>query len=461
MDIRFTIFLAVAILGLVINAQNPIPADLDPCLDPGYNADQWTADNTIQPNYIPATTENKPIVARRIFEEPRTSETGQSYSIDLAQTSVIYITGVIVELLQANVLKSGPPEDLPRSLGTGYNSAILAGEGTTLRFSGRIETHNGAINIYATGAGTTTALDAPRLYSSGPGAIAIFSVREASLNVTDLRHCSGGFRSPTLAGLNIDSRGGVAHTTGPGSPLVYSLGRIMSYNLTGWADESPAVIMEGAQYVHINGSSLTSGKIGGFLFFDWSIASKHATGTLEAPFLNLTVRDGPAFYLATFSADIVLMNARVDNPSEILLLSDTNTVSRDLERVEPQLWSGNPISSNSSLTVMASDEISGDVVTRGGCTVVLHLLVSSKWEGGANASLVNGRGGLTVQIDETSTWTVAKNSFVRGLSVVGGDLGRIVDQGNTVAYDRGAPESAWLQGRTYSLQNGGQLQPWN
>lgn len=150
MDIIFTIFLAVATLGLVINAQNPIPADLDPCLDPGYNADQWTADNTIQPNYIPATTENKPsalndlipviykcsegshltkpitVVARRIFDEPRTSETGQSYSIDLAQTSVIYITGVIVELLQANILKSGPPEDLPRSLGTGYNSAILA-----------------------------------------------------------------------------------------------------------------------------------------------------------------------------------------------------------------------------------------------------------------------------------------------------------------------------------------------
>lgn len=36
------------------------------------------------------------------------------------------MTGVTVELLQAKVEKYGAPEDLPRSLSTGYNSAILA-----------------------------------------------------------------------------------------------------------------------------------------------------------------------------------------------------------------------------------------------------------------------------------------------------------------------------------------------
>ncbi|TID04595.1 hypothetical protein CH35J_001814 [Colletotrichum higginsianum] len=219
--------------------------------------------------------------------------------------------------------------------------------------------------------------------------------------------------------------------------------------------------MEGPQYVHLSGSTIASGTIGGFLFFDWSIAAQHGSGTLEATSLNLTVREGPAFYLATFSADIILKSAWIDNPSGILLLADTSTASRDLERIEPQRWSGNPISSNSSLTITDTRGISGDIVTRGGCTVAVRLLANSSWEGGANASLVNGRGGLTVQIDETSTWTVSKNSFVRGLSITGGDVSRVVDRNATVAYDKSAPESLWLQGRTYALKNGGQLRPWN
>ncbi|KAJ0311304.1 hypothetical protein COL516b_002012 [Colletotrichum fioriniae] len=467
MGVRASLALAIGALALTCRSQNSIPEDQDPCLDPKVLASKWVDDNMIRPNYIPATTEEKPIVAQRIFDQPQTSETGKSYVTSLEQTSVLYMTGVIVDLLQANVLKTGAPGDLPRSLGTGYNSAILAmtdlkqGEGSTLQFSGRIETHNGAINLYATGAGTTVTLDAPQLYSSGSGAIGLFAIRGANLDVTDLRHCSGGYRSPTLAGLNFNSRGGIAHTTNPGSPLIYSLGRTMSSNLTGWADASPAIIMEGPQYVHLNASTITSGTISGFLFFDWSITAQHDIGTLEATSLNLTVREGPAFYLATFSAEIILMNARIDNPSGILLLADTNTASRDLERVEPQLWSGSPISSNSSLTLMDSEGISGDIVTRGGCTVTVHLLANSTWQGSANASLINNRGGLTVQIDETSNWIVAKNSFVRGLSVVGGDLGRLKDQGFTVAYDQKAPESSWLQGRTYTLQNGGKLQPWN
>ncbi|GJC77243.1 hypothetical protein ColLi_00081 [Colletotrichum liriopes] len=374
---------------------------------------------------------------------------------------MLYMTGVTVDLLQADVIKFGAPEDLPRSLGTGYNSAILAGERTVLRFSGRIETHNGSVNLYATGSGTSVTLDAPRLYSSGPGAIGLFSIRDAALNIIGLRHCSGGFRSPTLAGLNIDSRGGVAHTTGPGSPLIYSLGRAMLYNLTGWAEQSPAIIMEGPQYIYLNNSVITSGKIGGFLFFDWSITAQHDTGTLEAIFLHLTVREGPAFYLATFSAEIVLVSAKIDNPSGNLLVADTNTVSWDLERIEPQGWSGNPIYSNSTFTIMKTKSISGDIITRGGCTVVVQLLANSTWEGGANASLINGRGGLTVKIDETSTWVVTKNSFVRGLSVIGGDLNRIVDRNTTVVYDKSAPESSWLQGRTYTLRRGGQLRPWD
>ncbi|GKT82241.1 hypothetical protein Ct61P_00091 [Colletotrichum tofieldiae] len=235
----------------------------------------------------------------------------------------------------------------------------------------------------------------------------------------------------------------------------------MFYNLTGWAEQSPAIIMEGPQYIYLNRSTITSGRIGGFLFFDWSITAQHDTGTLEATFLHLTVREGPAFYLATFSAEIVLVSAKIDNPSGNLLVADTNTVSWDLERIEPQGWSGNPISSNSTFTIMKTNSISGDIITRDGCTVVVQLLANSTWEGGANASLINGRGGLTVKIDETSTWIVTKNSFVRGLSVIGGDLNRIVDRNTTVVYDKSAPESSWLQGRTYTLRRGGQLRPWD
>ncbi|KAK1593473.1 uncharacterized protein LY79DRAFT_514222 [Colletotrichum navitas] len=461
MAIRILTAFTLGALSLLTNAQTLVTAEIDPCLDAGFNTSQWVADNDLHPNYVPSTTGNSPIVAQRILDQPVTSETGRSYSTTFNQTSVLYMTGVTAELIQAEVTKFGAPEDLGRSLGNGYNSAILAGERTILRFSGRIETHNGSINLYATGAETSATLYASRLYSSGPGAVGLYSVRGAVLTVTDFRHCSGGFRSPTLAGLNIDSRGGVAHTTGPGSPLIYSLGRIMSYNLTGWAEKSPAVIMEGAQYVHLSGNTITSGSISGVLFFDWDVTAEHGTGTLEATSLRLTAREGPAFYLASFSADITLVDARIDNPSGILLHTDTNTVSRDLERVEPQRWSGNPIASNSSLTIMQTNAVSGDIITQGGCTILVQLLTNSTWEGGANASLVNDRGGVTVRIDETSTWVVTRNSFIRGLSVIGGDLGRIVDRNTTVVYDKSALESAWLQGRTYTLKNGGQLRPWN
>ncbi|KAF9874271.1 hypothetical protein CkaCkLH20_08254 [Colletotrichum karsti] len=453
-------YISLSLLSSNAIAQSLVLQDEDPCLDSGFNISQWAVDNSIRPNYIQATTEKKPIVAQRILTAPRTSETGQSYSIELNQTSVLYMTGVSTDLLEAQISKRGFPEDLPRSLSDGYNSAILLGERTTFKFSGRIETHNGATNVYATGVGTTAVLEDPRLYSTGPGAIGLFSVRGASLNVTDFRHCSGGFRSPTLAGSNMNSRGGIAHTKGPGSPLIYSLGRITAYDLNGWAQESPAIIMEGPQYLHLNSCRITSDRMSGVLFFDWSVASRHGTGTLDTTSLDLTVSEGPAFHLATFSANIKLNAAKIKNPSGILLLADTNTVSRDLERIDNLLWSADPISSNSSLTVMSSDAISGDIVTQSGCTVFMRLLTNTSWTGGATASLVNDRGGLTIQIDETSIWTVTKNSFVRGLSIMGGDLDQIVGQNFTVTYDRAAPESSWLQGRTHDLSQGGKLVPW-
>ncbi|OLN85831.1 hypothetical protein CCHL11_09920 [Colletotrichum chlorophyti] len=84
-----------------------------------------------------------------------------------------------------------------------------------------------------TGVGTSTTLDAPRLYSSGPGATGLFSAggTRRELEVTSLRHCSGGFRLPILAGLNIGGQRDVTHTNGSVSLLIYALGKIMPQNL--------------------------------------------------------------------------------------------------------------------------------------------------------------------------------------------------------------------------------------
>lgn len=60
MGVRASLALAIGALALTCRSQNSIPEDQDPCLDPKVLASKWVDDNMIRPNYIPATTEEKP-----------------------------------------------------------------------------------------------------------------------------------------------------------------------------------------------------------------------------------------------------------------------------------------------------------------------------------------------------------------------------------------------------------------
>lgn len=153
---------------------------------------------------------------------------------------------------------------------------------------------------------------------------------------------------------------------------------------------------------------------------------------------------GPLFFITDTNAVVTLTGVDVAVSSGTLV--NASATSR---------W-GDAGSNGGNATLTADNTtLSGDVLADNINSVAVSLRNGSTLTGSVNP--------VFLTLDAASTWSVAGDSVLTGLSDPDGISGtavvNIVGNGHTVTYDAGLAANSVLGGRAYSLANGGSLVP--
>ena len=283
--------------------------------------------------------------------------------------------------------------------GTHANAVFTYGEGTTVNISDSyIETSgNCSGGLMTTGGGTTNA---------------------SNLTITTSGNSSAAIRSDRGGG-TMNVTGGSYTTGGVGSPVIYSTADVTVNDAELVSNTSQGVVVEGKNSVTLNNSNLTADnnkKNGSHsdyyqaVMIYQSMSGDAATG-LSSFTMNggtLTNKNGDIFFITNTATEINLKGAQITN-------NDSNGV---FLRAAATGW-GKDGSNGGQVTLNADGQtINGDMIVDSVSNLNLYLKGNSSYTGAINSS--GQQGGVYVEIESGSTWTLTGDSYITSLTCAEG-----------------------------------------
>lgn len=240
---------------------------------------------------------------------------------------------------------------------------------------------------------------------------------------------------------------GTIFSSGSDSPGIYSTGDIDVADATITSEGTEAAVIEGFNSITLTNTTLTGGveKTGGTMIYQsFSGDAETGTGVFTMTGGSYTVTDGPAFFVTNTDAIISLTGVDLTSASDILI-----------KAAGTSRW-GTEGKNGGIVTLTADGEdLSGSLISDAISSINATLRNGSSLTGAINSA------GLT--LDATSSWTVTGDSNLTTLSDSGGIMNKsitnIVGNGFTVTYDPDLPGNSGLEGKIFTLVNGGVLIP--
>lgn len=388
------------------------------------------------------------------------TQTDQTYTAsDEDQSGVYVINGGELTLRNVTIETSGNTSSDENSSFYGLNAGILATSGSTVTVNGATisTTGTGANGAFATGEGTTVDLSDVTINATGDGGHGAMATLGGAMTLTDVDITTAGAHSAPIAtdrgGGSITATGGLITTSGQDSPCYYSTGALTISNSTCYASGSESVVIEGANSVTLTDSDLTSeitNKWGVMIYQSFSGDAEGSEGEFTMPGGSLahTATNGPLFYVTNTTAYITLKDVNVNVESGTLLRAEGN------DRWGTSGSNGGTVFLNADNQTLTGDLSADDI-----SSLTVSLQNGSTLTGAINAE--DSAKSANLALDESSTWYVTADSYLTCLTDSDGISGTVVTNilgnGHTLYYNANACPT--LSGQTYSLTDGGMLQP--
>ena len=382
------------------------------------------------------------------------SKSNQDISASQQNESVIKITDSgVYTLTNSNVSSTGNTSSMDETSFYGLNAAILAASGSKITLSDIkiTTTGSGANGVFATGTNSTINLANVTISCSNTGAHGVDATIGGILNLNNVNITTkGDGASAAIAtdrgGGTINVNGGNVTTYGTKSPPLYSTGEITVTGATMQAKNSEAVVIEGKNSVALTDTTISGAKNWGVMIYQsMSGDASIGTGNFSMNGGTLTSENGPLFYSNNTRAVINLKNAKLVNPSGILIKASAGD------------W-GNAGSNGADVTFTAeSENMSGSIICDSISTVNLIFKNATTLKGAINTEHTSKSAALT--LDDTSTWEVSGKSYMTSLTDTNNALTNIHSNGYNIYYDAANIVNNWLKGQTYDLTGSGKLTP--
>ena len=309
----------------------------------------------------------------------------------------------------------------------GENSAIFATNGGTLDLSNMVVKTNGthANAVFTYGEGTTVNISDSYIETSGNCSGGLMTTGGGTTNASNLTITTSGNSSAAIrsdrGGGTMNVTGGSYTTSGVGSPVIYSTADVTVNNAELVSNTSQGVVVEGKNSVTLNNSNLTADnnkKNGshseyyqGVMIYQ-SMSGDAATGLSNFTMNGgtLTNQNGDVFFVTNTATEINLKGAQITN----------NDSSGVFLRAAAAGW-GNEGSNGGQVTLNADGQtINGDMIVDSVSNLNLYLKGNSTFTGAVNSS--GQEGGVYVEIESGSTWTLTGDSYITSLTCAEGAI---------------------------------------
>jgi len=390
--------LSISVLSLVVNPVVVYAAPEKPNGMPG------SASSNSSISYTGATT----------ITSSTTKDDATITSTTSAQNALL-ISGGTSTLTNPTITKSGDTSD-ENSDFYGTNAAVLVYNGATLDITGGTITTNGghANGVFAYGTGTIN-ITGTTIKTSGNNSGGIMVTGGGTLNAKNLTVETSGNSSASIrsdrGGGPLTAEGGTYKTSGVGSPAIYSTADITVTNATLESTASEGVVVEGANKVTVNKTTLTDTNttLNGqsetykniFLYQSQSGDAAEGTSYFTATDSTITTNKGDTIYVTNTTAVINLTNNSITNTSGYFL------------RSESAAW-GSSNSNGGKVTLNLSNQhVTGDIVIDNISTLTMTLDDVSTYQGAINTD--NQAQKITLKLSSDSKIILTDDSYIDSL----------------------------------------------
>lgn len=344
----------------------------------------------------------------------------------------------------------------------GENSAVFATNGGTLDLSNMVVKTNGthANAVFTYGEGTTVNISDSYIETSGNCSGGLMTTGGGTTNASNLTISTSGNSSAAIrsdrGGGTMNVTGGSYTTSGVGSPVIYSTAEVTVNDAELVSNTSQGVVVEGKNSVTLNNSNLTADnnkKNGSHsdyyqaVMIYQSMSGDAATGLSNFTMNGgtLTNKNGDVFFITNTATEINLKGAQITN-------NDSNGV---FLRAAAAGW-GKEGSNGGQVTLNADNQvINGDMIVDSVSNLNLYLKGNSSYTGAVNSS--GQEGGVYVEIESGSTWTLTGDSYITSLTCAEGavNLNGHTLYVNGVKYTGSASTGQAIQTTVASSSNSG------
>lgn len=340
-----------------------------------------------------------------------TVDSGTYASVTSDQAVFLVVNGGSLTISNATVTKSGDAiTNSEQNSGDvsddynfyGLNSAIVViGEGSTATISGTTITANssGSNAVFSSLSAVVKVTDTT-ITTAGNSSRGLHATYAGTITGSDLTITTSGAHSAALAtdrgsGTVAITGTNVLNTSGDGSPLLYSTGTISASGVTGTAEGSSVVVVEGKNHATLTDSEVTSTGAGNAVMLYQSFSGDAADADAQASVSTLVLKNttitytgtGPLLYFTNTSAEVTLTKS-----------SFVSTTASGLASAAEDRWGTSGSNGATATVTVVNSKLSGTVSAGDSSSLTIKLTDDSTLTGASS-------GNATVTTDSTSTHT--------------------------------------------------------
>ena len=369
-----------------------------------------------EPNGEPSSSQTSVSYNGTTIVSVDTNESGKTYTSFNGGENALLVSGGISTITSPNVAKTGDSSGDEADF-YGTNAAVLVYNGATLNINGGTVTTNGshANGIFAYGTGIINISDSTiNTLADNSGGIMVTgggNLTASNLTIKTTGNSSAAIRSDRGGGV-ITVDGGNYETNGVGSPSVYSTADITVNNASLISTKSEGVVVEGANSVTLNNTTLTDTNttLNGnsetykniFLYQSMSGDADAGTALFTSKNSNITTDKGDTMFVTNTTAIITLENNTFTNNDG------------DFLRIQKGKW-GNSGSNGGNVTLnLTNQNVEGNIIVDNISTLNIKMDNSSTFTGAIDTE--NQAKEISITLSSDSTITLTNDTYIDSLT---------------------------------------------
>jgi hypothetical protein len=358
--------------------------------------------------------------------------------------------GGSLTLTDSKLSKTGNSSSADASNFTGQNAIILANNSNAVLENLTLTSDaDGANAIFATGKQAQIKAKHIKIHTKNNSSRGLDATYGGTITAEDVDITTEGAHCGALATDrgegNVIVNGAKIHTSGEGSPCIYSTGNIQLTNGEGVATGSEIAVVEGKNSITLQNAQLT-GHVKHVVMLYQSFSGDANVGVAEFTAKDSVLNNqstGPMFYITNTTAKATLENTALNQSGDILV------------KVTSDRW-GSSGKNGGDFTLNANNQqLNGQILANNISKVTLNLGEGSTFNGTINHD--NQADTANISLVKDAKWQLTADAYVTTITDEQIDFSNIASNKHNIYYDKQSNPS--LNGKTINLPGGGKLKP--